>query len=232
VSINVQDASADHETPDHEAAHEAAHAPGLRERKREALRAHIEEVAVALCSERGYDEVTVEMICDAADVSPRTFFNYFGTKEVAVIGDSHTMFDDDVTARFIANERPILDSIADLIDTEFAARGRAQSRALVLARHELLVRTPSLLVKQMAAMAKLDDVVTDLVLARLRARPADRLADSAASIEEQARMIAILAGGAARFAFHVWLMSDAATPRALDVASAFSLMTAIAKDNQ
>lgn len=58
---------------------------GVRERKRQAVRAAIAEVAMALALERGFDALRVEEIARMAEVSPRTFNNYFSSKEEAVV---------------------------------------------------------------------------------------------------------------------------------------------------
>jgi AcrR family transcriptional regulator len=57
---------------------------GLRERKRRETRAALSLAAIRLCMQRGWDAVTVSDIAAAANVSPRTFRNYFSTKAEAV----------------------------------------------------------------------------------------------------------------------------------------------------
>lgn len=54
---------------------------GLRERKKRATRLSLQAAAVSLIRLHGPDSVTVEDICAQAEVSPRTFFNYFACKE-------------------------------------------------------------------------------------------------------------------------------------------------------
>ena len=58
----------------------------MRERKKRETRAALAEAALRLALEKGADNVTVEEIAEAADVSVRTFFNYFQHKEHAILG--------------------------------------------------------------------------------------------------------------------------------------------------
>lgn len=61
---------------------------GLRERKRAKTHAAIQEHALRLFKEQGYEATTVEQIAEAAEVSPSTFFRYFPTKEDVVLHDA------------------------------------------------------------------------------------------------------------------------------------------------
>lgn len=60
---------------------------GLRARKRLAAMVRIQDVALDLFEERGFDGVTVEEVALAADVSPSSVYRYFGTKEEIVLWD-------------------------------------------------------------------------------------------------------------------------------------------------
>jgi AcrR family transcriptional regulator len=56
-------------------------APGLREQKKQATRRQIADVASAMFLVRGFDNVTVAEVAEAANVSKMTVFNYFPRKE-------------------------------------------------------------------------------------------------------------------------------------------------------
>lgn len=56
----------------------------LRERQRLTTKSEIVRIAFDLFAKRGYDEVSVEMIADAAGISRATFFNYFPKKDLVL----------------------------------------------------------------------------------------------------------------------------------------------------
>jgi AcrR family transcriptional regulator len=64
--------------------HDEERSVGLRERKRRETRMALSLAAIRLCVQRGWEHVTVDDIAAAANVSPRTFRNYFPTKADAV----------------------------------------------------------------------------------------------------------------------------------------------------
>lgn len=86
--------------------HAEGHAEGLglRERKKRATRQAMRDAALDLVSTHGLDTVTVDQVCEVVGVSSRTFFNYFPSKEDALVGSGPVAPDDRALAPFEAGE--------------------------------------------------------------------------------------------------------------------------------
>jgi AcrR family transcriptional regulator len=80
---------------------------GLRERKKLAAMRRIQQIALDLFDERGFDNVTIEQIAEVAEVSPSSVYRYFGTKEQVVLWDEvDVRFFDTVEAE-LASHPPV-----------------------------------------------------------------------------------------------------------------------------
>ena len=112
---------------------------GLRERKKQQTRRAIHEAAFGLVDERGLEGTTIDQICHEADVSSRTFFNYFPSKMAAALGIPAEPVDDEAAERFRAAHGSLVDALCELIagEGQFAAR-QARLKGLVMRHPELL----------------------------------------------------------------------------------------------
>ncbi|RKT56164.1 TetR/AcrR family transcriptional regulator [Saccharothrix australiensis] len=145
---------------------------GLRERKKQATRTALADAALRLCVEHGVEAVTVEQVARDAGVSLRTFFNYFSSKEEAIVaGDAATA---EALVRAFAGRPPaepvlealrraLVEIVADCVD-------RAQAEQL-----RALRRAPSLLPHQMAAFHAQERALAGAVAERMGVEPGSDL---------------------------------------------------------
>ncbi|HKR49427.1 MAG TPA: TetR family transcriptional regulator [Pseudonocardiaceae bacterium] len=137
---------------------------GRRERKKQATRVALSAAALRLSIERGIDNVTVEQIADEADVSMRTFFNYFSSKEEAIVAGDVATAESLVDAfRGRPAGEPVLEALRHAVLAvldEDSYRDRVQ-------RMQTLRRTPSLLPHQIAAFVARERALAAAVADRI-----------------------------------------------------------------
>ncbi len=146
-------------------------AVGLRERKKIETRRAISRAALELAVELGPDRVTVDDIAAAADVSPRTVFNYFATKEEAILGvdpDRATEVAAMVTAQppGVAPLAALRTAFVEIATSVPELAGVARLRAALVRDH------PQLYAPHVAAFSAFEDALVAAVAARVRVNPA------------------------------------------------------------
>jgi AcrR family transcriptional regulator len=110
----------------------------LRERKKQHTRRALHDAARQLIERQGLDGTTIEQICAAVDVSPRTFFNYFPSKAAAALNLPDTAISAETIARFRSAEGDVVPALCELIGASADhSIDRAQMKALITQRPEL-----------------------------------------------------------------------------------------------
>ncbi|MCF6467650.1 TetR family transcriptional regulator [Nonomuraea sp. MG754425] len=148
---------------------------GLRERKKAETRQAVHEAALRLVVERGFDSVTVEAIADAANISRRTFSNYFSGKEDALLYGEEQRFQSLVEqVRAQPAELSAWQALRAAID-DLQREMEEPEREWAL-RTRLARRHPSLLARQLANHAALERDLAEAVAGRASEVPSRVLA--------------------------------------------------------
>jgi AcrR family transcriptional regulator len=170
---------------------------GLRERKKARTKAAIQQHAMRLFGQQGYQATTVEQIAEAAEVSPSTFFRYFGTKEDVVLYD---VLDPPALEAFRA-QPPELSPIQALRGTmrQVFAGLPVEELELQQERDRLIRSVPELRARMLDEFARSLDLLAELVAERV-GRPADDPA------------IRTLAGAVVGVGIAVWTRADQTVP--------------------
>jgi AcrR family transcriptional regulator len=167
---------------------------GLRERKKAETRRALASAALRLADELGPDRVTVEAIAEAAGVSPRTFFNYFPTKDDAIVG-TKPAHSSEMLADLIA--RPEGEAPLDALRAAAWARAvqlEADADELML-RRRLFQRHPTLAARQAAGFAEVERGLVEEIARRTGLDP---------DLDTYPALIVAAALGATRVAITVW----------------------------
>jgi AcrR family transcriptional regulator len=139
--------------------------PGLRERKKAATRQALYEAALRLAVERGPEAVTVEAIADEANVSRRTFSNYFASKEEAFFHGEQVRTASLVElVRSRPPDEPPWRALTAATLTGYADLRDVDPRWL--AQLQLIRRHPSLVAGQIANMTELELALAEEISAR------------------------------------------------------------------
>jgi AcrR family transcriptional regulator len=141
---------------------------GLRERKKLQTRETIADVALRLFAERGYDQTTLADIADTADISRRTIFAYYDSKEDILLCHEGSVHDD---LKRRLDERPpgttTVDAIRDLLSTIGPPDEQAKLRKRIIAAN------PELQMKLRARHAELEPILAASIAKDLDAGPDD-----------------------------------------------------------
>lgn len=140
-------------------------ASSLRERKKTLTRLAIRQQAFRLFETQGYANTTIDQIAAAADVSPRTFYRYFGVKEALLVSNDHSA---PITAAFAAAppELTVVAAYRHAVDQAFG-NITAEQREDALLGQRLLYQVPEARGLIYAEYVALIDSIADLLTERL-----------------------------------------------------------------
>jgi len=157
---------------------------GRRERKAQETSSRLTSVSRRLTAERGLGGFTVQEVCDEADVSRRTFFNYFSSKEDAILGvhpeDEFQQLSNGFLERGSRGWSVVVDDLIELVIEHF--EGMDLDPASHLEFHAALEREPQLLLRFMGVSRERDRQAVALVAKRENVPVDDVRAQSAVSV--------------------------------------------------
>ncbi|MBP2335653.1 TetR/AcrR family transcriptional regulator [Saccharothrix coeruleofusca] len=169
---------------------------GLREQKKQATRQALREAALRLAMERGPDNVRVDDIAEAAGVSPRTYNNYFSSREQAIVAAVTAERQSRVGAAVAAHPAhvPLAEAVVEAVVEQYTDQGERARDALLL-----ITTQPALREAFVDTAAAIEDPLATAI--------AQRLGDPD---PHTARVLAAGVAAAVRVALQLWVRPTAA----------------------
>jgi AcrR family transcriptional regulator len=170
----------------------------LRERKKHLAQTTIEEAALRLFQQKGYEHTSIQDIADAVMMSSRTFFRYFASKEEVLLGPMRTIQSEGL--RFLQHVAPTESPHAALRATfEELARQYQQQRASFLTRYRVVMQIPSIASIYLYALMETEPAMCDALGSHLEA----------ATNHNKIRLLVAIYMAALRVALEEWLEQEA-----------------------
>jgi AcrR family transcriptional regulator len=152
--------------------------PGLRERKKQQTRDTIASVALELFAQRGYEQTTLADVADAANVSKRTIFAYFDSKEDILFCDQPLLYE---RLKRKLDERPAGATTVDALREFVSSLGPLDETAIL--RKRIVLADEALRRSERARFAPIEGLIEESIAQDLGAAADDvRPAIVAASI--------------------------------------------------
>ncbi|WFP17135.1 TetR/AcrR family transcriptional regulator [Citricoccus muralis] len=192
---------------------------GRREQQRQATLLALHEAAVAQVTEQGYEAATITSISDAAGVSRRTFFNYYATKDEAILGVLEPSVPPQVLEKFleeIAVERALGPVVRLLMSVMSSSRVGGETRQDLMSLAGL---APSLSHTLKRYAVRAEDVISEVLVEHLAHQDGEPR-----TTPDVAHAMVMIAGTALRFAYakNPDSMIDPDSPALVDAVELFS----------
>jgi AcrR family transcriptional regulator len=177
--------------------------PGLRDRKKQATRKALRDAALRLALECGPGNVRVDDIAEAAGVSPRTYNNYFSSREQAIVAAVTAERDARIAAAVAARPATVrlADAVTEAIVEQYTDPGSHDPRALLL-----LTVSPALCDAFLGTAAGLEEPLTAVI--------AERTGDTS---QHTARVLSASVAAAVRIALQQWVRPAAGSRAASEL---------------
>lgn len=176
---------------------------GLRERKRVATQRSIQHAALTLALEHGLEKMTIEDISRVAKISPRTFFNYFPSKDAALVGDIPGFASEESVEAFVHGgpDVPLLPQLADLLVTNLLPI--EEDREIHQLRRAVLKGNTQLIGTRMATLRGFEMRLQDAIERRLAVDDPELALDKD-NLTEQALLFTLITVATTRHAWRCW----------------------------
>jgi AcrR family transcriptional regulator len=141
--------------------------PGLREKKKEQTREQLVIAALRLFTERGYEETSVDDIVDIVNVSKRTFFRYFQSKDDVLVAWVDNFVD---KVCIVLESRPSDENPMLALERAFviAVDLYESQRSLTIALERIIALTPAILGQKLVKLDRCAEIISKVLAKRMQ----------------------------------------------------------------